>query len=61
MKRQNISEEEALMLMQNEPSPASIDTINFLYPEFNVLYNHDGYNKTQMGNLIKVVNNFFKI
>jgi guanylate kinase len=41
MQRQNIGMEDALILMGNEPSPATLHTVDKLYPEFTIVYNHD--------------------
>ncbi|MFH1608664.1 MAG: hypothetical protein ABH951_01440 [Patescibacteria group bacterium] len=43
MLRQNINEREASTLIQNEPSPSTLETVGILYPEFLILYNHDGH------------------
>jgi guanylate kinase len=57
MKRQKISEEKALELMQDEPSPGSLENIGILYPEFHVIYNHDGDN-ISVKKMIQVVIDF---
>ncbi len=57
MKRQNMSEAEALALMQNEPSPGSPDTMPELYPDFIILENRDG---TEVQILLSPVYDFLK-
>ena len=49
IKRQDFTEEQALALLSNEPSPANnLEEAKTLYPEFVILENHDGVGVEQL-------------